>query len=269
MARINGCEAEQLIVTDRATQYGDGCFTTLCVKNGLPWLWDLHLARFQRTLDALAIPHPDWQWLTQEVSQLAAGFTDLGVIKVLISRGSGGRGYSPAGCHNPNVVITTAQWPHHYHDWQQQGIALGVCQQALGLTPMLAGHKHLNRLEQVLLKQEIEQQGWQDAVVRDVLGQVVETSASNIFWRKDQTLYTPDLSMAGVCGVMREQVIRLVASTPYCLQIVKSQLDTLLCADEVFITNALMALVPVNQINDTYFTERTALTELNKRLYSC
>lgn len=269
MTCINGAEAEYIAVSDRAMQYGDGCFSTILVEQGKPRLWPLHQARFEKTLAALSIPMPDWLTVQQQVERLAANFVSKGVVKVLISRGSGGRGYSPTGCESPSVVISHSPFPKHYHGWQQVGIELGVCQQALGLSPMLAGFKHLNRLEQVLLKQEIESCNWADAVVCDVLGQVVETSASNIFWRKGNTIFTPDLSMAGVCGVMRSHVMTLIKSTPYCLEIVKSPLDALLCADEVFITNALMALVPINQINEHSFTERMAFNELNKRLYSC
>ncbi|MGR5153154.1 aminodeoxychorismate lyase [Photobacterium swingsii] len=269
MTRINGADAEYIAVTDRAMQYGDGCFSTILIEGGKPKLWPLHQDRFVKTLAALSIPEPDWVMVLQQIASLAAEVAEKGVVKVLISRGSGGRGYSPTGCQSPSVVISQSAFPNHYHKWQQDGIQLGVCDQVLGLSPMLAGFKHLNRLEQVLLKQEIESRQWQDAVVCDVLGHVVETSASNIFWRKGNTLYTPDLSMAGVCGVMREHVIGLIEETPYCLQIVKSSLDALLCADEVFITNALMALVPINKINEHSFTERVALDELNKRLYSC
>ncbi|MGF1690631.1 aminodeoxychorismate lyase [Photobacterium kagoshimensis] len=269
MTRINGSDVEHIAVTDRAIQYGDGCFSTILVESGRPKLWPLHQARFVKTLAALFIPEPDWRAVLLQVETFAADFVDKGVVKVLISRGSGGRGYSLTGCQSPSVVISHFPFPAHYHEWQHAGIQLGVCEQVLGLSPMLAGFKHLNRLEQVLLKQEIESHQWLDAVVCDVQGHVVETSASNIFWRKDDTLYTPDLSMAGVCGVMREHVIGLIEDSPYCLEIVKSPLTALLCADEVFITNALMALVPIKKINEHSFTERTALNELNKRLYSC
>ena len=167
------------------------------------------------------------------------------------------------------MIISDFAWPAHYASWQRQGIALGVCQQRLALNPMLAGFKHLNRLEQVLLKQEAERNGWQDAVALDVNGEVVETIASNIFWRKGETLYTPPLDMSGVHGVMRAHVIELIAGSGYCLEFVKKPLDVLLYADEVFITNALMALVPVTEIHGIRLTAHSALQALNKRLYSC
>ena len=241
----------------------------MLVEGGKVRLWPYHLDRLQETLVRLDICPPDWEALAQTVNQLAASYPDKGGLKVLISRGSGGRGYSAAGCTDTQVVVSNFAWPEHYRQWQLQGIAMGVCQQRLSHSPMLAGYKHLNRLEQVLLKREAEQHQWLDAVALDVAGNVVEAIASNIFWRKGNTVYTPDLALSGVRGVMRRHVLQLVTELDYCLEIVNSPLDSLLCADEVFITNALMALVPVNEINGITFTQQTLLGELNKRLYSC
>lgn len=269
MILVNGTEQCEVPITDRAMQYGDGCFTTILVEQGRPQLWPMHLQRLKKNVAAFQIAEPDWEQLTEKVHQLAANYPDKGGVKVLISRGAGGRGYSSAGCVTTQVIISDFAWPAHYIEWQQQGIALGVCQQRLALAPMLAGFKHLNRLEQVLLKQEVDQEGWLDAIVLDVNGNVIEATASNIFWRKGDTLYTPELDMSGVHGVMRAHVIELAAKSGYCLEFVKKPLDVLLCADEVFITNALMALVPVTEINGIRFTARTALNALNKRLYTC
>ncbi|PSW01143.1 aminodeoxychorismate lyase [Photobacterium lipolyticum] len=269
MVLINGCEQTTVPVADRAMQYGDGCFTTILVELGKPRLWPLHLQRLQKNVSALYITEPDWGALARLVHQRAASYSDKGVVKVLISRGVGGRGYSAIGCDDTQVVVSDFSWPQHYAQWQQQGIELGVSEQRLGLVPMLAGLKHLNRLEQVLLKRELECNGWQDAVVLDVNGHVMETTASNVFWRNGKIIYTPELDVSGVHGVMRAHVIELIAGTEYCLEFVKKTLEGLLCAEEIFITNALMALVPVTRIDGRDFPERTAISVLNKRLYSC
>ncbi|KLV08976.1 4-amino-4-deoxychorismate lyase [Photobacterium aquae] len=278
MILINGVKASSVAVSDRAMQYGDGCFTTMLVEQGKVRLWPYHLARLQTALERLAISAPDWGALTESVHQLAADLcppqeavnsSSKAGIKILISRGSGGRGYSAAGCNDTQVVISTFAWPAHYTQWQHDGIALGVCRQSLAKAPMLAGLKHLNRLEQVMLKREVEQHGWVDALVCDVDGYVVETVASNIFWRKGDQVYSPALDTSGVEGVMRRHVIELLEAMGYHTRLVKAPIETVLAADEVFITNALMALVPINEINGISFRERSALVELNKRLYTC
>ena len=269
MISVNGCEQQMLAITDRATQYGDGCFTTMLVEQQCVQLWSLHLARFEISLQRLAIAAPDWQQVYTEVMALALLYPYRGGIKILVSRGSGGRGYSPTGCSDTQVIISHFEWPSHYQQWQQQGIILGVCQQRMGNSPMLAGMKHLNRLEQVLLKQEIETAGWVDAIVLDCNDRVIETSVANLFWRQGNTVYTPALQRAGVAGVMRQHVLDILDKLNYDYQVGDFDLDALLAADEVFITNALMALVPVNQIHTTQYCERTMFKTLWKRLHSC
>ncbi|EAS42125.1 aminodeoxychorismate lyase [Photobacterium profundum] len=269
MVLVNGTEQSSISISDRSAQYGDGSFTTVLIKQGKPLLWRLHLQRLQKNVQTFRISAPNWDDVTQQVYQQAKQYSDKGVVKVVISRGVGGRGYSPAGCVDTQVIISNFDWPKHYVEWQQDGIELGVCQQRLGLVPMLAGFKHLNRLEQVLLKQEVDDSGWLDAVVLDVNGHVMEATASNIFWRCENTVYTPELDMSGVHGVMRSHVLELLDSTDYCVEFVKTSLESLLCADEIFITNALMALVPIKKINENEFSERILLSALNKRLYTC
>ncbi|MEC6822668.1 aminodeoxychorismate lyase [Photobacterium piscicola] len=269
MALVNSCEQQQLAITDRATQYGDGCFTTMLVEHQQVQLWSLHLARFKVSLERLAIAAPDWQQVYTDVAALALKYPHQGGIKILISRGSGGRGYNPAGCHDTQVIITHFEWPLHYQQWQQQGITLGVCQLRMGNSPMLAGMKHLNRLEQVLLKQEIEKAGWVDAVALDSDGRVIETTVANLFWRKGNTVYTPALQRTGVAGVMRQWVLDMLNELNYDYQVGDFALEAVLTADEVFITNALMTLVPINQIQTTQYSERTVFKILWKRLHSC
>ncbi|WP_256383880.1 aminodeoxychorismate lyase [Photobacterium toruni] len=269
MASVNGYEQQLLAITDRATQYGDGCFTTMLVERQSVQLWSLHLARLVMSLQRLAITAPDWQQVYTDVAALALKYPHKGGIKILISRGSGGRGYNPSGCNDTQVIITHFEWPQYYQQWQQQGITLGVCQLRMGNSPMLAGMKHLNRLEQVLLKQEIEKAGWVDAIALDCDDRVIETTVANLFWRKGNTVYTPALLRAGVAGVMRQHVLDILNDLNYDYQVGDFNLAALLTADEVFITNALMTLVPVNQIQTTQYNELTMFKTLWKRLHSC
>ena len=121
--------------TDRSFQYGDGLFTTVRVKDGKAMLWDLHLQRLVSGAKALLIHSFDTDELTAQVQQ-AISAPDQ-VIKVLISRGQAGRGYSPQGIESPCCYISTAALPD-YTNWQQQGIRLGVAGFKLAQQPALA-----------------------------------------------------------------------------------------------------------------------------------
>ncbi|MDU7188227.1 MAG: aminodeoxychorismate lyase, partial [Klebsiella sp.] len=150
MYLINGAESETLAVNDRSVQFGDGCFTTARIVRGRVQLLSAHLARLQKACEQLFIPYDDWALLAQEMAHLAQPHQD-GVLKVIITRGAGGRGYSAAGCVNPVRILSVSPWPEHYLRWREEGISVTLSPVRLGRNPSLAGLKHLNRLEQVLI----------------------------------------------------------------------------------------------------------------------
>ena len=182
MFLINGAESETLAVNDRGVQFGDGCFTTARILRGQVQLLSAHLARLQTTCEKLFIPYDDWALLAQEMARLAQPHQD-GVLKVIITRGAGGRGYSAAGCVNPTRILSVSPRPAHYLRWREEGISLSLSPVRLGRNPSLAGLKHLNRLEQVLIRSHLEQTDADEALVLDSDGWLTECCAANVFWR--------------------------------------------------------------------------------------
>ncbi len=251
---VDGESQQTVALTDRSFQYGDGCFTTMLTLDGEIQYYNDHQQRVDACLAALRITPLDWErvclWLEKALDSVPE--KGLGGVKLHVSRGSGGRGYSPMGVLEPVVTISTFAYPSHYLQWQQSGVELGVCQQKLGLSPLLAGHKHNNRLEQILIKAELDEAGLADGIVLDINDQVIETSMANLFWRKGSTIYTPDLSASGVAGVMRKQVI-LELSKQKEVVVGRFDLEHLLSSDEVFITNSILSVAPVTKIKETTF----------------
>lgn len=244
MFLINGLEQDTLTASDRATQFGDGCFTTARVMHGRVQYLSAHVARLQHACQRLSIAHCEWDTLQREMCQLAA-LQQEGVLKVIISRGAGGRGYSGADCRAPTRILSTASLPAHYTRWRSEGVSLALSPVRLGRNPCLAGLKHLNRLEQVLIRSHLEQTGADEALVLDSEGWVTECCAANLFWRKGQDVFTPRLDQAGVNGIMRQHIIAQLAASPYRVVEVVTLPEALTDADEVIICNALMPLVPV------------------------
>ncbi len=255
MFLINGVEQDSLPANDRSVQYGDGCFTTARIQNGLPAFFDQHLQRLQDTCRALMIPFTDWETLGQEMLSLAKSHLN-GVLKVIITRGSGGRGYSPTACQAPNRILSVSQAPAHYPRWQQQGITLSLSPVCLGRNATLAGLKHLNRLEQVLIRTHLEQTNADEALVLDSEGWVTECCAANLFWRAGDTVFTPRLDHAGVNGIMRQHCLSRLAQSRFRVVEITAREDAVRKADEVLICNALMPVVPVNQYADTRYLSR-------------
>ncbi|EKC6207213.1 aminodeoxychorismate lyase [Cronobacter sakazakii] len=255
MLLINGIEQGCLSATDRAVQFGDGCFTTARVRDGVVHLLEAHLARLHEGCERLMIPVPDIDTLRDEMRQAAQG-QGSAVVKVIISRGAGKRGYSIAGCSAPTRIVSRGTYPDFYSEWRERGVSLATSPVRLGRNPYLAGIKHLNRLEQVLIRTQLEQTPADEALVLDSEGWVTECCAANLFWRKGKAVFTPRLDQAGVDGLMRRHIIGLLNQSVWRLSEINAPASALEEADEVLICNALMPLVPVRSIDGHAYASR-------------
>ncbi|WP_333607687.1 aminodeoxychorismate lyase [Arsukibacterium sp.] len=231
----------QISANDRSFNYGDAVFTTIAVRAGVAQLWPLHLARLQCSVRQLGFAEPDWLALEQAVNSLVTAADN--VIKVVISRGLGGRGYSPDPSMRSQVYISQAHMPD-YQQWKQQGVRLKLAELRLSVQPRLAGLKHNNRLEQVLLKQELALADTDELLVADQQGFITEATASNVFIYWQGRWQTPMLDRAGVAGVMRQQ---LLTCRPEIVQ-ADCPLSALPEIEAMVLTNALMQAVPVREL---------------------
>lgn len=243
---INGQESRNLPVTDRGLQYGDGVFETIALRRGEPLLWQRHLQRLAEGCARLGLRKPDDSLLRQELNRIA-GNEARAVAKIILTRGSGGRGYQPDGDAEQTRIVQRLPWPVYPAD-AQHGVRVRWCTTRLAQQPRLAGIKHLNRLECVLARAE-----WQDdyaeGLMRDSEGLVIEGTKTNLFLVcADGTLVTPDLSQSGVAGVMRAQVLDSVASLGLRCRVQAVDMDLVNAAQELFLTNSLIGLWPVAQL---------------------
>ncbi|ORM64616.1 aminodeoxychorismate lyase [Pantoea rodasii] len=258
---INGVAQTELSARDRAVQFGDGCFTTAAVVGGKIQLLNAHLQRLHESCERLFMPLPDLTQLAEEMQQAAAGQVRA-VMKVILTPGAGGRGYSRTGCETPTRIISLSPWPQHYAALQLHGARLVTSPIPLARNPLLAGLKHLNRLEQVLIRQHIDQTDADEALVLDTAGTVVECCAANLFWRKGEKIYTPHLDHAGVNGIMRRFLMAQMAMAGQSCELMDGSREDVLNADEVVLCNALMPVLPVRQIDDVLFTARSLYQQL-------
>lgn len=237
---VNGKEVDQISINDRGLAYGDGIFTTAKVSNGQIELLTQHLDRLKTGCRLFNISDVDFDLLESELVELAQSY-DLAVLKVMITSGEGGRGYSRIGTTRPNIIIKTSEFPIKYRQWQNTGITLADSSIQLGINPLFKGIKHLNRLEQVLIRDELDHSDFDDLLVFNILNQVIETSCANVFWFKDGHLYTPEITDSGVAGVMRAEIIRKHPET----KVVQAFQSEIKKAQSIFITNSIMEIIPV------------------------
>jgi len=254
---INGIQSTEIAASDRGLAYGDGLFSTMKVEYGIVQLWDYHLQRLQLGAQRLFFPDIDWPLLSAEVQQLAQGLSAVpqAVIKVMLTRGSGGRGYSTQGCNAPLRILSSHTFPSFYQQWQRDGIKVIHCQQKLAINPQLAGLKTLNRLEQVLIKHELEAQQALEGIVCDYLGNVIEACSANLFVYLNGQWLTPRLDGCGVAGVKRRQVMESAKLAGITIAEVTIKETDLLNAQALCLTSALMGLIPVKQYQSHHYSQ--------------
>lgn len=261
----DGSQINLVPVTDRSFQYGDGCFTTMLTKSGSIQLWSQHVGRMQEALQRLKIGEIDWNSLKRELDSIASD-APLAGLKIHVSRGEGGRGYSPKVSSGPKVTVSRFEFPQSYRQFRENGIDLTVCDTPLGLNPLLAGLKHNNRLEQILAKEEVERTTFTDGLVLDINGNVIETTMANVFWIADGKVFTPSLDYAGVAGVMRGEIIKLLSAMNIPVEIASFTLKDVLAADEIFVSNCILGVAPVNKIKDAQFPPGTITRRIQEKL---
>lgn len=252
---INGKVTNEINATDRGLAYGDGLFSTIKIEHGNVIDWPLHLARLQSGATRLFFPDVDWNKLQQDVFDSAQSVKEQPyyVLKVILTRGSGGRGYSAEGCNQPNTIISLSPFPEIYLQWQKDGIAIIQCEMQLGRSKLLAGLKSLARLEQVLIKQELISKHALEGIVSDELGNVIEACSSNVFIYLNDQWITPKLDYAGVAGVMRARILQSTSIHVIEKDISLSDLEQASC---FCLTNALMGIVPIKQYHDKIYHEK-------------
>ncbi|ENX48171.1 MULTISPECIES: aminodeoxychorismate lyase [Acinetobacter] len=201
----NAEQVEALDLQDRAFHYGDGCFTTARIYQGKFELKARHLLRLKNSCEYLFLK-ADLSLIEKSLAKLQSQLDVFnGTLKIIISRGVGQRGYSLPEQHADVYVWF---YPQTHTEFAPQFIQTGVLNQVIGMSmPHLVGIKTLNRLEQVLLKQEADQQQWIEALVTDVQGMIVEGVSSNCFIYLKDTWITPELRYNGVHGVMRAEIL--------------------------------------------------------------
>jgi len=262
---VNGQPTRCVDLADRGFQYGDGTFTTVVVRQGVPLFWPLHLARLERDCEKLLIPFPGGACLGPDVRTLCMAQPE-GVLKIQISRGIGGRGYRLPEPAQVTRVLSMHPLPDYPPGLRKNGIEIRVCESRLGINPRLAGIKHMNRLEQILARAEWSAEEIREGIMLDAEGHVTEGTMSNVFLIKNGTLFTPKIDRCGVAGVMRS--ITITTALEHGIDAVEARitLEELYAADEVFLTNCVIGLWPVKRCEQRTYGVGPVTQEIDRWL---
>ncbi len=253
MILINGKKTSLLEFSDRGFQYGDGLFETIEVINSHSVFLKLHFERLALGCKRLKIPFKSFDILEKEINSLILD-QNHAVLKIILTRGSGGRGYQQPDPVIPTRVISLHPFPDYPVLFKTEGIKLRFCSTRLGLNPNLAGIKHLNRLDQVLARAEWQSTDYQEGLMLDINNNVIEGTMSNLFIVKDNHLFTPKLDLCGVTGIIRQLVFRAAQELGINLAEIHLTKQQCLEADEIFLTNSIVNLWPVCQLLQKTYT---------------
>ncbi len=250
---VNGQTQDMVSTGDRGLLYGDGVFETIAVQNGEARSWELHVARLRLGCERLGIAPVDSRVLAAEAAALCTNITRA-VLKIIITRGPGGRGYRPPASATPTRIMQLHPWPDYPERFARDGAPVRICTIRMGRNPVLAGIKHLNRLEQVLARAEWDDENIPEGLLLDQQGFLIEGTMSNVFLVQGLKLVTPDLRLCGVAGVMRARLLELAADAEICTEVRSVLIDELYNAQEVFVSNSIIGIWPVLRIGTQNFT---------------
>ena len=250
---VNGVPGNSISIRDRGLLYGDGVFRTLRAAQGKALHWPLHYLKLQHDCAKLGIACPDEALLCTELDQVLVQHPD-GVLKLIVTRGEGARGYTPPAGEAPTRIWDFSPLPNCPPEWTTQGIKVRICNLRLSAQPDLAGVKHLNRLENVLAAAEWNNSEIAEGLLLDADGNVIEGTRSNLFLVSQGNLITPDLLRCGVAGIQRGRVMAWAQQHGVTLQVRDVGLEEALHADELFVVNSIIGLWPIRELEQYHWS---------------
>lgn len=252
MILVNGDASAQVAANDRGLNYGDGVFRTMLMQVGKVSNWSLHYAKLAEDCAKLALMCPGKSLFEKDISVLSAT-NRSGVIKLMVTRGAGLRGYAPQPAVTVTRISIWSAMPQYADTIIHEGIQARWCQLRLGHQPLLAGVKHLNRLENVLARAEWQGADILEGLLLDTTGNVICGTMSNVFVIKGRYLYTPDLSLCGIAGVTRARILDGGASMGLMVKVTTLTVADVLAADEVMLTNSVIGVWQIRSLGDKFW----------------
>ncbi|MCG6937294.1 MAG: aminodeoxychorismate lyase [Gammaproteobacteria bacterium] len=259
---INGIAADYIDINDRAIHYGDGLFETILCRDNSLFYWHQHYQRLLSSCKKIKIHCPDEQLLLRDIKTLLAknknSANNNRAVKIIITRGSGERGYIISGSMAPARLVFLSYIAAEYSSLLSGRLLSGelyLCRQQVSINESLAGLKHLNRLENVMARNEWGDKARHgddahtiaDGLMQNADQYVIEGTMSNLFAVKGNQLFTPDLAQSGIKGVMRDVIIDIANKMGIVVKVDRLRVEELLAMDELFITNSLIGIKSINR----------------------
>ena len=237
----------------RGFSFGDGAFETIKVINGKPVFLKHHLKRLNLAIEKLKLC-PDQLFQLNVIESVIIDLLQLneiyegGFVRISIYR-SGQGTYLPE-TNDLSYIIETNSLKENSYSTNKKGLKIGVYDDILKPLNILSPYKLANAQLYVLASIFFKENQLDDALIKNENGNIIETTNSNLFISSNGVLYTPALSEGCVGGIMRMQVINLAISNGMLVYENPIQLQHLLSADEIIITNSIKGIRWIGQYKD-------------------
>jgi len=241
---VDGVPDAGVPADDRGLAYGDGIFRTMAIRGGRVPRWPRHYGKLASDCSALGIRPPAERVLLQDIHDIASRLPDCS-LRITVTRGSGGRGYSMPAQPVSRRIVSADRLPAHPAEWATDGVSVRLCNLQLSEQPALAGIKHLNRLENVLARAEWGDPAIAEGLLQDTAGNIIEGTRCNLFMVENGELVTPDLSRCGVAGITRDLVMESAACHGLRCSVEPVSRGRLESATEILLVNSLIGVWPV------------------------
>ena len=249
-------EEFQISIANRAFLYGDGLFESVKIINGKPFNLDVHLKRLFSAALLLYLEinvsrndfQDDIEILIRE-NNIKKG----GNLKILVFREEGGK-YLPLN-NSASCLIMSESSDKNSFSLNKKGLELGLFKIQLKPMNKLSNYKTISALQSVMCSLDARQKGKDDCLMFNTENRIIESANSNIFYVKNNIIFTPQLREGCVDGTMRNCILSL-KDLDYKIVENEIKLGDILEAEEVFLTNAIQGVRWVSQIEAQQFTDQ-------------
>jgi branched-chain amino acid aminotransferase len=250
-------------VFDHGFLYGDGIYETLRAYNGMVFMLDEHIERLYRSASLIQLTiHKNTDAIKKAVYQtLRANRLREAVVRITVSRGAGPAGLDPELCKKPTFVIFATQFRKYPEQCYRKGVKISIVKTRRNIISALNPQiKSLNFLNNVLAKIEAKNENTFEALMLNYRGYLAEGTVSNVFFVKDESLYTPGLNAGILGGITRKAVLDIARKCGFKIRQGEFRKNAIYGAEEVFLSNTTMEVMPVSHVDNVRIGTRAGKT---------
>lgn len=254
------------IFLNRAFLYGDGFFESMRWHNGKISFFDDHCKRIHSSCEILKFNLASFKEdvLIKQIEEAVSRENITGDARVRLTFFRVAEGFYAPEKSDTAMLMQLLPLPDKEYILNEKGIKLGVFKDQFKACCSLSNIKSINSLVFVLAGIAARENGFDEMVVLNDKGRISESTSSNLFIIKDETVITPPATEGCVEGVMRKQVFRFADQVNIAIQEKPLTLDELNSADEIFISSGVRGLIPVTSFNGKKYEYN-----LLRKLHSC